>query len=55
MDVLITGGAGFIGSHTVIELAGAGFNPVVVDNYANSSPRVMERVAEWAYPVFSDT
>ena len=46
MDVLITGGAGFIGSHTVIELAGAGFNPVVVDNYANSSPRVMERVAD---------
>ena len=46
MDVLITGGAGFIGSHTVIELAGAGFNPVVVDNYTNSSPRVMERVAE---------
>ena len=46
MDVLITGGAGFIGSHTVIELVGAGFSPVVVDNYTNSSPRVMERVAE---------
>ncbi len=46
MNVLITGGAGFIGSHTVIELVGAGFNPVVVDNYTNSSPRVMERVAE---------
>lgn len=44
MDVLVTGGAGYIGSHTVIELAAAGFTPVVIDNYSNSSPHAMERV-----------
>ncbi|MCV6615890.1 MAG: NAD-dependent epimerase/dehydratase family protein, partial [Cellvibrionaceae bacterium] len=32
MDILVTGGAGYIGSHTVIELVAAGFNPIIVDN-----------------------
>ena len=35
--VLVTGGAGYIGSHTVIELFEAGFTPVVIDNLCNSS------------------
>ena len=35
--MLVPGGAGFIGSHTVIELVKAGYEPVVVDNLANSS------------------
>jgi UDP-glucose 4-epimerase len=34
--VIVTGGAGFIGSHTVVELIGAGFEPVIVDNFSNS-------------------
>ncbi|MDN6486069.1 UDP-glucose 4-epimerase GalE [Ancrocorticia populi] len=46
MEILVTGGAGYIGSHTVIELAAAGFTPVVIDNYSNSSPHAMERVTK---------
>ena len=42
--ILVTGGAGFIGSHTVTELIGAGFEPVIVDNLANSSEKVVERI-----------
>lgn len=44
MRVLLTGGAGYIGSHTVVEMSAAGHDVVVVDNYYNSSPRAMERV-----------
>ena len=44
MAVLVTGGAGYIGSHTCIELAAAGFEPVVVDNLCNSKPQALERV-----------
>lgn len=36
--VLVTGGAGYIGSHTVVELVEAGYTPVIVDNYSNSYP-----------------
>ncbi len=46
MKVLLTGGAGYIGSHTVVEMCEVGHEVVVVDNFSNSSPRVMERVAE---------
>lgn len=42
--ILVTGGAGYIGSHTCIELAAAGHDIVVLDNFANSSPDVLERV-----------
>ena len=44
MNILVTGGAGFIGSHTLIELCEAGHCPVVVDNLSNSSPKAIERV-----------
>lgn len=44
MTVLVTGGAGFIGSHTVVELLEGGYDVVVVDNYINSKPCVNERV-----------
>lgn len=43
-NILVTGGAGYIGSHTLIELVKAGFNPVVYDNLSNSSPIAIDRV-----------
>src|SRR5690606_18795902 len=43
--VLVTGGAGYIGSHVCVALIEAGFLPVVVDNFANSKPAVLDRVA----------
>ena len=44
MKLLITGGAGYIGSHTIVELLGAGHEVVVVDNLCNSSAEVFERI-----------
>jgi UDP-glucose 4-epimerase len=46
--LLITGGAGFIGSHTALVLLQAGHSLVVLDNFANSSPEALRRVAELA-------
>ena len=46
MNILVTGGAGFIGSHTLIELYTAGHTAVVVDNLSNSNPVALKRVAE---------
>lgn len=48
MKVLVTGGAGYIGSHTVLELVAAGHDPVIVDNYANSSPEALKRLENLA-------
>lgn len=44
--ILVTGGAGYIGSHTVVELLNAGYEVVVVDNFSNSKPEVLKRVKE---------
>ena len=44
MAILVTGGAGYIGSHTVIELQNAGYDVVVCDNLVNSSKKSLERV-----------
>ena len=44
MKVLVTGGAGFIGSHTLIELIGKGHDVVIVDNLCNSSQESLRRV-----------
>src|SRR5262245_27781908 len=44
VPILCTGGAGYIGSHTVVALREAGFAPVIVDNFANSSPVVVDRL-----------
>ena len=46
--ILVAGGAGFIGSHTCLELLDHGYDVVVVDNYSNSSPRALERVQKLA-------
>ena len=46
MKILVTGGAGFIGSHTLIELYAAGHTAVVIDNLSNSNPTSLKRVAE---------
>ena len=42
--ILVTGGAGYVGSHVVVELARAGYAPVVLDNFANSTPAVLPRL-----------
>ncbi|MFN6380220.1 MAG: UDP-glucose 4-epimerase GalE [Flavobacteriales bacterium] len=41
MKVLVTGGTGFIGSHTVVELMNSGFTPVILDNFDNSNEQVL--------------
>lgn len=51
--VVITGGGGYIGSHTAIELQAAGYQPVVVDNFAASDRRIIGRAEELAGARFS--
>lgn len=46
MNVLVTGGTGYIGSHTCVELIEAGHTPIVIDNLSNSNPESLHRVAE---------
>ena len=46
MAILLAGGAGFIGSHTAVELMDAGYEVVIVDNFYNSSPEVVRRIEE---------
>jgi len=46
MAILVTGGTGYIGSHTVIELIKAGYEPVIVDNLVNSKIEVLERLKQ---------
>ena len=46
MNVLVTGGAGYIGSHTCLELLESGYGVIVVDNLCNSSPKSLDRVRE---------
>ena len=44
MNILLTGGAGYIGSHTYIALKQAGLNPVILDDFSNSNPKVLQRL-----------
>lgn len=53
MAILITGGAGYIGSHTCVELLEAGYEVVIVDNLSNSSPVALKRVAEITNKTFT--
>jgi UDP-glucose 4-epimerase len=44
--ILITGGAGYIGSHTAVELFNAGFTPIILDDFSNSQEQVLQRLQE---------
>ncbi|HEY1023846.1 MAG TPA: SDR family NAD(P)-dependent oxidoreductase, partial [Sphingobacteriaceae bacterium] len=44
--ILVTGGTGYIGSHTVVELIDAGYEPVIVDNLSNSSVRILDQIGK---------
>jgi len=44
MKVLVTGGAGYIGSHTCVELMQTGHEVVILDNFCNSHPAVIQRI-----------
>ena len=46
MAILVSGGAGYIGSHTCVELLAAGYDIVVADNYYNSCPEALARVKQ---------
>lgn len=46
MTILITGGAGYIGSHTCVELLNSGYEIIIVDNFSNSKPEALERIKE---------
>ncbi len=46
MKILVTGGAGYIGSHTWVALREAGHEPVIFDNFSNASPRVLDRLGQ---------
>ena len=46
MQILVTGGTGFIGSHTVVELLDAGFEVVIIDNLYNSQADVIDKIKE---------
>jgi UDP-glucose 4-epimerase len=44
--ILVTGGLGFIGSHTVVELVNSGYEPVIVDDLSNSDPKIVDQLAK---------
>jgi UDP-glucose 4-epimerase len=46
MNILVTGGAGYIGSITCLQLIAAGLQPVILDNFVNSKPAVLDRIAQ---------
>jgi UDP-glucose 4-epimerase len=46
MKILVTGGTGYIGSHTVVELIENGYEVIIVDNLSNSSSDVVEKINE---------
>ena len=52
--ILVTGGLGYIGSHTVVELINAGFEPIIVDDLSNSDPKILDQITKIAgrKPVF---
>ena len=57
MSILVTGGTGYIGSHTVVDLLNHGYDVVIVDNYVNSKPEVLNRIFQITgkHPKFYET
>ena len=53
MKILVTGGAGYIGSHICVELLQAGHDVVVIDDFSNSQPEVLEYIHEITGKMFS--
>ena len=53
MKILVTGGAGYIGSHTSVELLEAGYEIVIVDNFSNSKPEVIDKIKQITNKNFS--
>lgn len=47
-NIIVTGGAGYIGSHTVLELINCGYNPIIIDNFSNSNKEVINRLKKIA-------
>lgn len=45
-NILVTGGAGYIGSHTCVELINSGYNPIIIDNFSNSERFIVDRIKE---------
>ena len=45
-SILVTGGAGYIGSHTIVDLIKAGFEPIIIDNLSNSTKNVISKLEE---------
>ena len=45
MKILVKGGAGYIGSHTVVELFNAGYQPVIIDNFSNAEKSMLHELA----------
>ena len=44
MKIIVTGGAGFIGSHTVVELIKNGYEPVIIDDFRNAEPFILDQI-----------
>ena len=44
MNILVTGGAGYIGSHTCVELINSGYEVIIIDNFSNSNPKVLDQI-----------
>ena len=49
MSVLLTGGAGFIGSHTAVAMIEAGYDVIIADDLSNSSLKVIDRIEDYNY------
>ena len=52
MKILVTGGAGYIGSHAAVELLDAGYDIVIVDDYSNSKPIVIDNIKKITKKIF---